>query len=111
MPPSLAEGYDHFDAPADILVCADITYLRQDFSLRQPVKDAAPWPEMQRFDFLVRTRPVTAAEAAAYTDWLRQQGPGYLAPHQDSAITALRALSGRNAAEPTAKAWRAALGL
>jgi len=27
----------------------------------QPVKDSEPWPAMQRFDFLVRTRAVTKA--------------------------------------------------
>jgi hypothetical protein len=28
----------------------------------------APWPTAQRFDVLVRTRPLTAAEAALPTD-------------------------------------------
>jgi hypothetical protein len=87
-----------------------MTYLRQDFSLLQPVKDAAPWPEMQRFDFLVRTRAVSAEEAAGYPKWVQQQGPGYLAPHHQAAIAALRVLTGRDAPEPTAKAWRAVLG-
>ena len=40
----------------DILVRFDVTYLRQDFSLKLPVANADPWPEMQRYDFLVRTR-------------------------------------------------------
>jgi hypothetical protein len=92
----------------DILVRADVTYLRQDFSLMQPVKDAAPWPAMQRFDFLVRTRTVTEKDAIAYLAWLKQQGPSYLPPHRQAALTALRALTGRDAA-PTAQAWRAAL--
>ncbi len=34
----------------------------------QAVPDANPWPEMQRFDFLVRTRRLTAEEAAAYRE-------------------------------------------
>jgi hypothetical protein len=106
---SPSRGYDRFNMPPEIFVRVDVTYLRQDFSLLQPVNDADARPEMQRFDFLVRTRPVTAAEVTAYQDWLRQQGPGYLAPHQRSAITALRALTGRDAPEPTAKAWRLVL--
>ncbi len=53
-------GYSPFASP-DILVRADVTYLRQDFSMKLPVKDAAPWPEQQRFDFLVRTRHVDGA--------------------------------------------------
>lgn len=43
-------------------VRADITYLRQDFSLVMPVEKAAPWPDRQRFDFLVRTRDATPQE-------------------------------------------------
>jgi hypothetical protein len=64
---------------------------------------------MQRFDFLVRTRPVTAKEAAAYQEWVRQQGPGYLSPQHQAALSALRALTGRDAPEPTAAAWRRVL--
>lgn len=105
-PPS--QGYDPSASP-DVLVRADVTYLRQDFSLLMPVKDAAPWPERQRFDFLVRTRPVTTQDAAAYQQWTKQQGPGYLPPHKRAALSALRALTGRDAPEATAKAWRAVL--
>jgi hypothetical protein len=50
-------------------VRADVTYLRQDFSVAQPVARHGPWPEHQRFDFLVRTRPVTRP----LNDWERQQ--------------------------------------
>jgi hypothetical protein len=98
----------YYHASPDILVRADVTYLRQDFSLMQPVKGAAPWPDMQRFDFLVRTRAVASEEAAEYQKWVQQQGPGYLAPHRQAALAALRSLTGRDA-EPTAKAWRAVL--
>jgi hypothetical protein len=110
MSPRSLGGYDRFSSP-DILVRADITYLRQDFSLLQPVKDAAPWPDRQRFDFLVRTRPVSVAEAAAYEKWLRQQGTDYMPPHHRTALAALRALTGQDASAPTAAAWRALLGL
>jgi hypothetical protein len=105
--PSSPIGYG--SGSPDILVRADTTYLRQDFSRMENVEDAAPWPAMQRFDFLVRTRIVTDKDAAAYKAWLRQQGPDYLAPHRQAALTALRALTGRDAA-PTAQAWRAVLG-
>jgi hypothetical protein len=105
---SPSRGYGPSLSP-DMLVRADVTYLRQDFSLMQPVKDAAPWPELQRFDFLVRTRAVTAEEAASYQKWVEQQGPGYLSPQHHAALTALRALTGRDASEPTSKAWRRVL--
>ncbi len=42
---------------------ADITYLRQDFSVKLPVARPAPdWPQLQRFDIMVRTRKLTAQE-------------------------------------------------
>ncbi len=104
MPPS--QGYGQFQSP-DILVRADVTYLRQDFSMLQAVKNAAPWPAMQRFDFLVRTRTMSTGDATAYQEWLQQQGPDYVAPHRQAALAALRALTGRDAA-PTAQAWRGA---
>src|SRR5204862_1597316 len=59
----------------DILVRIDVTYLRQDFSMKLPVANADPWPDLQRYDFLVRTREVTAQEAPAYQDLLQTSHP------------------------------------
>jgi hypothetical protein len=44
-------------------VRADVTYLRQDFSVMQKVDRPNRWPEVQRFDYVVRTRELTAQEA------------------------------------------------
>jgi hypothetical protein len=90
----------------DILVRADVTYLRQDFSRMQKVPDAAPWPEMQRFDFLVRTRILTEAEAKRYQGEFAKMEKS--SPYRQAALNALRALTGLDA-EPTAAAWRKAL--
>ena len=38
---------------------ADITYLRQDFSVVQPVEEHKHWPKNQRFDYLVKETPVS----------------------------------------------------
>ncbi len=100
-PPS--GGYNN--SQPDILVRIDVTYLRQDFSARQPVADANPWPEMQRFDFLVRTRTLTAEEATAYREKLTPHEPGELSPYHRAALAALRELTGRDT-EPTPEAWR-----
>src|SRR5262249_23704202 len=55
---------EYYSSPGDgIFVRADITYLRQDFSVRLPVANAHPWPAMQRYDFLVRLRSLTSTEA------------------------------------------------
>ena len=101
-PPS--GGYGREETP-DLLVRIDVTYLRQDFSQAMPVADAHPWPEMQRFDFLVRTRTLTEAEAKVYRDKLTNREPGAVTPYQRAVLFALRELTGRDTA-PTADAWR-----
>jgi hypothetical protein len=107
MPPP-SSGYG--SSIPDILVRVDVTYLRQDFSVLQPVSDAAPWPEMQRFDFLVRTREVTDEDARAYREKLQKDEPGFVSPYHRAVLAALRELTGRDA-EPTAQAWRRLLKL
>jgi hypothetical protein len=94
----------------ETLVRIDMTYLRQDFSILQPVADAKPWPEMQRFDFLVRTRQVDAEEAATYRALFASSDPTRLSPYQQAALAALREMTGRDTA-PTAQAWRKLLEL
>jgi hypothetical protein len=85
----------------DILVRIDTTYLRQDFSMLMKVPDALPWPEMQRFDFLVRSREVTAAQAAERLAQLAKHEP----PNQQAALSALRSLTNHDAGT-SAEAWR-----
>jgi hypothetical protein len=43
-------------------VRADYVNLRQDFSVMQGVPNAAPWLEMQRYDYFVRDRKLSAEE-------------------------------------------------
>ncbi len=102
--PGNGGGYGQFSVP-DTLIRFDVTYLRQDFSVMLPVVDHQPWPQTQRFDFLVRTREITDQEAKAYRDLLRQASAGDLTPYQRAAVAALRSMTGRDA-EPTAPAWR-----
>jgi hypothetical protein len=97
---------ERYSGDSGVVVRTDVTYLRQDFSRLQKVPDAAPWPEMQRFDFLVRTRVLTAAEAKAYqAEFARLEKTS---PYRQAVLAALRSLTGRDA-EPTAQAWRKAL--
>src|SRR5207237_5792067 len=103
------QGYGSGSSP-DIAIRVDVTYLRQDFSVLLPVADAGPWPEMQRFDFLVRERPLTEAEAAAFESKLAPKGRGVLSPYHRAALAALREMTGKDAA-PTAAAWRELLEL
>ena len=70
-------------------VRADVTYLKQDFSARQPVANHGAWPEVQRFDFLVRVRRATENEV--YMARLRERTEeGY--PQRDAVLFALREL-------------------
>jgi hypothetical protein len=104
--PEPSEGYG--GSSPDQFVRVDVTYLRQDFSLFQPVENARPWPRMQRFDFLVRTRVLTDAEVKAHAAQVQQREPGYVSPYHRALQAALRELTGRDAA-PNAHAWRQAL--
>jgi hypothetical protein len=104
-------GYESTPPPSpDITVRLDMTYLRQDFSMMLPVENAHPWPEMQRFDFLVRTRVLTDKEATEIQQQLEKRESGQLPPNHRAALFALRELTGRDA-EPTALAWRKLLKL
>jgi len=92
----------------DLAVRIDVTYLRQDFSLMLPVADAHPWPEMQRYDFLVRSRELTEQEVGAYREQFGTSDPSRPSPYQRAVVVALRTMTGRDAA-PNAQAWRTML--
>src|SRR5262249_42339003 len=47
-------------------VRADVTYLRQDFSVLQSVENESKWPKQQRYDYVVRVRPPTLDEQAEF---------------------------------------------
>jgi hypothetical protein len=92
-----------------IFVRADVTYLRQDFSLMEWVDKPDKWPNAQRFDYLVRRHELSADELAAYQkkppkpDWA-------LYPQREAVLFALRELTGTSAGS-TSATWRERLGL
>jgi hypothetical protein len=86
----------------DLFVRFDVTYLRQDFSVTLPVEKAEPWPPMQRFDFVVRTREINEQEARALRELLP---PDAASPYHRAALAAIRELSGR---EPDVKKSKSA---
>jgi hypothetical protein len=107
--PSETNNYydDQRSLDEQIVVRAEVTYLRQDFSVMQSVEDSAPWPHRQRFDFLVRRRTMTAAEAKDLAVKLRPQDG--ISPYHRAAAYALAELSGLQAT--TAGEWRRLLKL
>lgn len=104
---SFDQGKDSYRSDHElerILVRVDVTYLRQDFSVMLPVEDAAPWPDFQRFDFLVRTRSMTATEAAALRRRLQPGSAGIFSPYQQAVLYGLREMTGLEAT--SAAEWR-----
>jgi hypothetical protein len=94
--PTRSEVY-YAETEGSAVVRADVTYLKQDFSVMQPVENAAPWPLYQRYDYLVRVRPLNAEEQVAFA---RQQDARKTPPmseHRQAILYALRALTGRDA--------------
>jgi hypothetical protein len=75
------------------LVRADVTYLRQDFSMLQVVDNPGYWPREQRFDFVVRTRPLTEAERTAWEKKRAQEGRRPPSLHRRALLFALDELS------------------
>jgi hypothetical protein len=106
--PQPFEGYRQ--STQELMIRLDVTYLRQDFSASLTVRDAHPWPDAQRFDFFVRERTLTDDEATSYRDELTPKEAGVLSPYHKAVVTALRDLTGKDAA-PTAEAWRKLLGV
>lgn len=100
--PSLSRVYDRASRDRDMIVRADTTYLRQDFSVLLATDEPGHWPDRQRYDFLVRTRTLNEQEA-------KVQGIGAKAetrsPQHDAALAALRELTGQDFGA-TAAAWR-----
>jgi hypothetical protein len=93
----------YYKPDSNLLVRIDVTYLRQDFSALLAVKEHGPWPAMQRFDFVVRKRGLTPAEADDLRARLKKRNRG-ASPYQQVAAQALWKFSrrGRLRAEVTA---------
>jgi hypothetical protein len=102
--PARAKEY-YAGGEANVSVRADVTYLRQDFSLMQPVKDAWPWPAMQRFDYLVRTRVLTDEEIRDHQKRKLALGRDRISANHWAVLEALRRLTGQDLGTNVA-AWR-----
>jgi hypothetical protein len=87
--PDTSNGYG--STRSNLLVRIDVTYLGQDFSALLGVREKPPWPAVQRFDFVVRKRVLSAAEAADLRARLARQE----SPYRRAAAQALRELNAR----------------
>jgi hypothetical protein len=85
-------------------VRADVAYLRQDFSVSQPVTNPTIGLEAtSRFDYLVRLRPAKAQEQVSRQ---AQSKKSSSYAQRESVLFALRELTGKDAG-PTTEAWLA----
>jgi hypothetical protein len=94
----------YYDKAKGDFVRADITYLRQDFSVFQAVEGAAPWPYFQRYDYLVRRRPATPGEV---NERALAEGPANY-PQREAVLYALRELTGLDIG-PSSAEWKQAI--
>ena len=95
--PTPSTSPQYYEGTTGVFVRADVTYLKQDFSVVQPVLKPGLWPSNQRYDYLVRSRPATPKEKAELTkrsDPEEAKDADY--PQRDAALFALRELTGKN---------------
>jgi hypothetical protein len=97
LPPPFSVAY-YAQGGSGQFVRADVTYLRQDFSLALAVPEPGPWPKLQRFDFFVRNRPALAWE-------LQRKWSAVDYPQRYAALRALRQITKRDYGLD-ADAWR-----
>jgi hypothetical protein len=86
-------------------VRADVTYLKQDFSVFQSVPNPGKWPAHQRYDYLVRVRPITKAEFNALSPIQTFTKTKSLTPQKKAILYALRELTGKDLGT-SVKAWQ-----
>ena len=86
-----------------VLVRADVTYLRQDFSVMQRTGHGFSSHVPQRIDYLVRTRDATPEEISRAES--PSPGSEISYPQRDAVLYALRNLTGQNPG-PESDAWR-----
>jgi HEAT repeat protein len=83
-------------------VRADVTFLRQDFSIQQPVRRELGGQSVNlRFDYIVRFRPLTEKQKH---EWKAQATRPESHEQREAVLFALRELTGQDAG-PTTEAW------
>jgi HEAT repeat protein len=93
--PQYYETGEHF-------VRADVTFLRQDFSVMQTVANHGQWPIYQRFDYLVRLRRATESEMRVAEQMTNQMEA---TPRHDMLRRAVREVTGKDPGA-TSEEWQ-----
>ena len=82
--------YGRGGVAAGLFARADITLLRQEFSVVLPVLNPGKWPAEQRYDFVVRTRPLTNVERNAFLKYQQDRIFPASYPQRDAVLYALQ---------------------
>ena len=99
----LPRTYYNFRSPGLLMARADVTYMRQDFSVVQEVVNAKPWPKHQRFDYVVQQRKLTKQQ---YDELIGQQTADSNT-YEQAIVFALRMLTGETPADNSYETWNA----
>jgi hypothetical protein len=83
----------YYAAATGQFVRADTTFLRQDFSVVQPVDNPGPWPGHQRFDYLLRERRASALEIKQFLARQKDSTSPPAYSQRDAVLFALRKLT------------------
>ena len=75
LPPGKPIPVVYYESRKGDFVRADVTYLKQDFSAMLAVVHAFPWPDVQRYDYLLRTRELGVEERAVSAAREALRGP------------------------------------
>ncbi|HXG12455.1 MAG TPA: HEAT repeat domain-containing protein [Gemmataceae bacterium] len=86
----------YYAETSGLFVRADITYLRQDFSVVQPVTNSGKWPGNQRFDYLIRTRPLTGGEWTHFEQRQKEKPGPNTYEQREALLFAIRELTGKD---------------
>ncbi len=96
----------YYQSQSGGFVRADVTYLKQDFSVTQPVPDAKHWPKMQRFDYVVRQRALNPVQNATWEKTKTRTLARHQNMHRAAVLFALRELTGKFPQKDDAETWR-----
>jgi hypothetical protein len=88
----------YYESRRGDFVRADVTYIKQDFSIMHSVFEPEKWPRVQRFDYVVRKRELRADELERLLHQSDVIKPSSY-PQREAVLWALRQLTGEDARE------------
>lgn len=91
----------YYGQSTGLFVRADITYLKQDFSLIQAVNNPGKWDGEQRYDYFLRIRKALPNEVKLVQALQNDKKFGDPYPQRDAVLFALRELSGQKLSNRT----------